>query len=418
MGYYSYIDMTEEKIIKDKRNVIIYGADADALLILQALKHRNIRPTCLCDSDERKWHKHLLDVEILSPDEAISKFPDAIFLIASGFYKFQIIGKLISSGKVSADRILNYEPIEKRRSCIYLESYLVCAGHKLNYCCSDFGKNKSPFITFKGDYGLAAEEFIRYRDKLINDLNSGAQTPCDGCPCIKEDWYPLERKIIILNDGEEGICNFNCCYCKSPAKTSRNVSNDINMQELLNIFKARKILSQELHTIISCGEICVNPRRTEIFDSISQLRNTFCTNASICDQRIMQLLELGNTDLIVSVDAGTRSTFEKVKGYDLFHKVCDNLRRYNSNGGVRLKYIILPTINDNEADIDGFVSLCKDIGAKLVQVSYNLYAPKELTQRTKIMTKYLIEKLTENGIIYRIISDVISKSLTGSGEAG
>lgn len=413
----SYIDIIAGKIIKEQREVIIYGADADALLLIRTLKRRhNTVPTCLCDGDKKKWYKSLLDVKILPPAEALSKFPGAIFFIASGLYKAQIIGSLVSSGQVSPDRILNYEPVEKRRSCVYLESYIVCFGHKLNFCCSDFGKNKSPYIKFNGNYETVAQEFINYRDKLINDLNNYVQTPCDGCPCVKEDWYPVDSKIIIFNDGEEGICNFNCCYCNSCAKTSRDISNDINMQKLLKIFCERKLLSSELRSIISCGEISVHPRRDEIYDFINPLRNSICTNASIYDRRLFQLLELGNTDLIVSIDSGTRSTFKKVKGHDLFEKVYSNLKSYSSTGDVKLKYIILPGINDNEADIAGFVSLCKDIGTKLVQISYDLNAPAELSYQTVNMIKYLVKELSKNRIMYRIISDVINTAMTESEE--
>ncbi|MEL7657904.1 MAG: radical SAM protein, partial [Bacillota bacterium] len=407
----SHIDLIAE-IIREKKEVILYGADADALLIIRALEQQyQTKPTYLCDSDKKKWYKTLMDVEILPPEEAIALFPNAFFFIASGLYKFQIIGNLLSSGKVSADRILNYEPVERRRSCVYLESYIVCAWHILNFCCSDFGKNQSPYIWFDGDYELAADKFIVYRDKLISDLCQGVPTPCDGCPCVKEDWYPQDRRILIFNDGEEGICNFRCCYCKSPAMISKDVSNDINSEKLLEIFRARDLLSDELHTIISCGEISVHPKRREIYDSISGLRNTICTNASILDKGIMQLLELGNTELIISVDSGTRDTFRKVKGHDIFDKVCENIKYYSSTGEVRLKYIILPGINDNDADIDGFVSLCKEAGTKLVQVSYDLHAPRELSRQTISAAEYLVDKLSENGLMYRIISDVINNAL-------
>ncbi|WP_313563071.1 radical SAM protein [Ruminiclostridium cellobioparum] len=413
----AYVDKIAEKIVKEKRDVIIYGADTDALLFIKTLKRlHNTVPTCLCDGDKKKWHKSLLNVKILPPSQAISQFPEAIFLIASGLYKAQIIGSLLSSGKVLSDRIINYEPVDRRRSCVYLESYIVCFGHKLNFCCSDFGKNKSPHIEFNGDYEYAVQEFITYREKLISNLNNNVPTPCDGCPYIKEDWYLVDAKISIFNDGEEGICNFNCSYCNSDAKTSRDISNDINMQKLLNIFNERKLLSKELRSIVSCGEISVHPRRNEIYDFICQLRNSICTNASVYDRKLLQLLELGNTDLVVSMDAGTKSTFKKVKGHDLFDKVCNNLKIYSSIGEVKLKYIILPGINDNETDIDGFVSLCKDIGTKLVQISYNLNAPPELSYETVNAIKYFVKRLSENGIIYRIISDVISKTIIESEE--
>jgi hypothetical protein len=411
------VDILSEKIagklIKENRDVILYGAGIDAMSVITELRDRySVHPSCICDGDKGKWHKSLLGVEIVSIDEALTAYPDAMIFISSGSYKYQIIGQLLTSGKVSKERILNYEPVEKRKSCIYLESYIVSIKHRLYFCCSDFGKNQSPSVAFNGDYNIAAREFITYRDKLISDLNHGVPTPCDGCPYIKEDWYSRKRRIALLNDGEPGICNFNCCYCESSAKTSKDASNDISMQKLLEIFHARSLLAHEPHTIVSCGEICLHPRRSEIYDSISEFQNMVCTNASVYDQKLAQLLELGHTEINCSVDAGTRSTFRKVKGCDLFDKVCENLRRYGSAGRVILKYILLPGINDNEADINGFVSLCKDVKTDYVQVSYDLNAPPELTAQAAVASKYLVDKLYENGIIYRVISDVIAASVT------
>jgi adenine C2-methylase RlmN of 23S rRNA A2503 and tRNA A37 len=50
--------------------------------------------------------------------------------------------------------------------------------------------------------------------------------------------------------------------------------------------------------------------------------------------------------------------------------------RYSSSGKVTLKYIMLPGINDNEEDIDGFIALCKAAGTSYVQISYDINAPE------------------------------------------
>jgi pyruvate-formate lyase-activating enzyme len=332
-------------------------------------------------------------------------------MITSTAYKFQIIGGLLSGGKIAPDRILNYEPVEKRKSCVYLESGIVCFDQKLHYCCSDFGKNESPRIAFSGDYDQAVQEFIDYRDKLIGDLNSGKPTPCDGCPCIKVDYYAKERRILQFNHSEGGLCNFDCCYCSSPAKTSKSISADIDVIRLFDIFRSRNLLSDELHTNIACGEVCVHPRRSEIYGRIGGFRNVVCTNASVYDPELIELLRLGMTELNVSVDSGTRETFAAVKGRDLFDKVCENLKMFSRYGMVKLKYIFLPGKNDNTEDIDGFVSLCKAVKTPHVFISYNLHAPRKVPEQTIKIVQYLNGRLLENDIYFSIMSDVIEDAL-------
>jgi pyruvate-formate lyase-activating enzyme len=351
-------------------------------------------------------------VEILPPEEAVYAFPDAFFLITSAAYKYQIIGGLLSGGKIAPDRILNYEPVEKRKSCVYLESGIVCFDQKLHYCCSDFGKNASPRIAFIGDYDLAVQEFIDYRDKLISDLNRGKPTPCDGCPYIKADYYAKERRIMQFNHSEGGLCNFDCCYCSSPAKTAKSISDDnIDVIRLLDAFQNRNLLSKDLQTNIACGEICVHPRRSEIYERIGGFLNVFCTNASIRDPELIDLLRRGMAGLNVSVDSGTRKTFAAVKGRDLFDKVCENLKLFSSYGMVQLKYIFLPGKNDNIEDIDGFVSLCKAVKTPQAFISYDLHAPPKLPEQTMKMAQYLNGRLLESDIYFSIISDIIREAL-------
>src|SRR5690554_1319608 len=105
----TYVEKIAEKLMENQR-VILYGADTDALIILNELKKQcSLKLTCLCDSDSRKWYKSLLGVEILPPDKVISKFPDAYYFITSRLYKYQISGYLISSKNVLPNKILNYK---------------------------------------------------------------------------------------------------------------------------------------------------------------------------------------------------------------------------------------------------------------------------------------------------------------------
>ena len=75
----------------------------------------------------------------------------------------------------------------------------------------------------------------------------------------------------------------------------------------------------------------------------------------------------------VSIDAGTRETFHKIKGVDGFERVCENLQEYHKAGCVTLKYIFLPGINDKKEDIDGFVDLCIELKCKIVVIEQNIY---------------------------------------------
>ena len=69
----------------------------------------------------------------------------------------------------------------------------------------------------------------------------------------------------------------------------------------------------------------------------------FYTNAFVFDEDIAQNMHNNpNSFINLSIDAGTPQTWKKVKGFDNFDKVTDNLVKYYVNcarpGQITLKY--------------------------------------------------------------------------------
>jgi adenine C2-methylase RlmN of 23S rRNA A2503 and tRNA A37 len=96
--------------------------------------------------------------------------------------------------------------------------------------------------------------------------------------------------------------------------------------------------------------------------------------------------------------AGTRKKKKKIKGVDAFGKVCENLRRYSANGFVHLKYIILPGVNDSEADINGFIELCGNLNIKAVDVTRDRYDGRSLTDHAIGMVARMLNGLQKIGV--------------------
>jgi molybdenum cofactor biosynthesis enzyme MoaA len=70
----------------------------------------------------------------------------------------------------------------------------------------------------------------------------------------------------------------------------------------------------------------------------------------------------------VSVDAGTRETYERIKGKDVFGPVVTNLIEYAEHGDITLKYIASKD-NLDDRDLDGFLDLVRTLKAKSVMVT-------------------------------------------------
>ena len=78
----------------------------------------------------------------------------------------------------------------------------------------------------------------------------------------------------------------------------------------------------------------------------------------------------------LSIDSGTPETWKKVKGYDNFHDVLENVREYSANAirseQILFKYILMPGINDSYADYLGCIDLMKGLGLKRLDISRDI----------------------------------------------
>lgn len=136
-------------------------------------------------------------------------------------------------------------------------------------------------------------------------------------------------------------------------------------------------MSQQAVIQFSGGELTINPHKERIYETaksiISQmpeLQMQILSNCFLYDQEIGDLLSRGkNSFLQCDLDAGTPETYIKVKGFNKFDAVCENLKRYAQFGTVKLKYIVLPGWNDSQADYEGTVTLLKDLHINELQLS-------------------------------------------------
>ncbi|GHV57097.1 hypothetical protein FACS1894216_21460 [Synergistales bacterium] len=412
-----YIKEIADKLMIDNIPVILYGAGIYSARLIAGIKSRySVLPTCICDRDKNKHGKQLSGVDVLSLEDVKSLYPNALFFVASITYGYQIIGELMEHENISSANIINFEPVEKRLSCIDIEQSLRVGCHAFCFCCFQIGQNQSPSIMFSGDYNKSVQEYAKYRDELISNISSGIPTPCDGCPRLAEDYFPAQRNIKFIGYSEDGICNFNCNYCKVGAKyISRfDDSQNIDYIKLVDALECQGLLSDNYVVDVAFGEVTINPKREELYKCLEKSENYIFTNASVYDEKLTDLLKKGNTGLNVSLDSGTRETFRVIKGVDLFGRVCKNLMRYSQEkpGCLVLKYILLPGFNDNVNDIDGFLKLCEDAKAGMIQIWTDIFDASPMGDHAKNMLYYLVDKIKEKGLLCMIVTDAARRVLS------
>jgi len=397
-----YVRIIADKI-KSGIPVAFYTVGGDTFSVMRALKHRfGVKPAAVCDRDTAKQgraYRGLDGVPVMSFEDTNSRFPNAEYFISSMDYRFEIMGELTSSGKLDCSKIINYEPVERRVSCIFWEK-LTClhADQKFTFCW----EAGSPSVSFKRDMRDAALEFSDLRNDFISGAKGLSQV-CDNCGYVKEDWYPVLKKMWWINYFAQGICNYKCKYCVAHLHATEEIGGySPYLGDVIETLRSVKLLSDQYSMILSTrGEPTLHSNRKEFYSAFDGYALIVNTNGSTFDRDLFALMQDKLVRLIVSIDAGTSATYMSIKGLDYFERVLDNLKKYQEAalGMVVPKYVVTSGINDNEADVDGFCAICADLNVPYAIAAYDMYSPRPVPKQSVDMLLRLKRNLENNGML-------------------
>ncbi|MDR1840312.1 MAG: radical SAM protein [Holophagales bacterium] len=341
---------------------IYYGAGTYARAHFEELRKQH-EPLCFCDRAARPGQT-LFGLPVLPPSALTSTNADASILITRNpYFKDETQKYLIEEVGVSKERIADYEEFELVRTCYSIENELYFDMNSGWLCCFLGQRVKPPMVTFteKDSPRDKVEALLELRRRIKTALTQGSPNECDGCISlgmhrISTTPKPLTKVIFSFNCS----CNLRCSYCSQWHR--KNELIDVwAYRTMINEMKKAGIIDQNTYMCWGYGEIAIHPQRAEILSVMSEYNLHIISNCTIYDEYVVKHLALGKAILNCSLDSGTRETYAKVKGADLFEQVCYNLKRYSEIAALELKYLFVPGVNDNEADVDGFISLIDDI---------------------------------------------------------
>jgi hypothetical protein len=407
-----------ETDMRISKPVIAYGAGQYAPAAIQDLKKLGIEPVCFCDKDHRKQHTRFLGYEVLSLEAARDRYPDfCLYLTLSEILWDSISEELIIGGLVSESQILNKRIGKQYRSCFALEHELTTGNGFLYPCC--IPATAKPRVPLRhGDYEKTIAEYAVLRDDVVALMNGGKTEPvyCKDCPFSQKanQYWMGNRKIRVLNIADSGVCQFDCIYCTNAGRAG-NMS-DLSLPDygdLLDALQKQSLIVDDPLIKIGPDEITAHPKRDEILSVFEGHACEIFTNAAIYSDKVQDCLRHEHSSLLVSMDCGTRGTFAGIKKADVFGRVCENLKKYSANGGkIKLKYILLPEINDNMADADGFIELCKDVNAMCVMLSYNKNDKRPMPDKTIEIAKYIKERAETEGFMVNYVDIFLGDEAT------
>lgn len=269
----------------------------------------------------------------------------------------------------------------KYKSCKDIESSLLFIHNTLAFCCScgsvgDFIYSEN----YKGEE-IDYADFLRvrneFRQRFIDDT---IDDRCRNCSFYQEDDWDEDFKLSYICIAHRTKCSCDCFYCNFAKE-----KDYYNTREVYNIIPAYKKLledfplSEELMINLVGGECTEYPEYE--FNGLVDLGSkknaffNFTTSGIFYKEKIAKVLQKELGDISVSPDSGTRETYYKIKRVDKFNDVWNNLAKYSKfckktgYKPLRIKYIVIPGINDNRNEFKSFYEKCQKVGNCKIEIS-------------------------------------------------
>lgn len=253
------------------------------------------------------------------------------------------------------------------------------------------------YFIIQNYYGeiFSIEEYKKQRDNVINRFKGGELPAlCETCGILTEREWDESIGLSgceITNRPRCSVCD--CMYCiatNADAEKKKYYNNykPYDIKPVLLNLRKNNVFLPNCRFDINGGEVAEYPKEELqwlVYLAFKQKSPmSFLSSGIKFSQTLCDALALNKTDLMVSVDAGTEKTYEKVKRVkNAYKQVWRNLEKYiksadkNPESKVVIKYIIIPNLNDNVEEAKAFIKKCLDINCKNISISIELHHKRE-----------------------------------------
>ena len=250
---------------------------------------------------------------------------------------------------------------------------------RVRSCCEPV--EDVPAVGFGETGKETIESFIQLRNNVISEsaLPASGRTFSNGCvKCAnyqQKNWQNDNLIHYVNLSMYPAPCQCRCIYCGVYKNDGEKFSNPVVRNSYEKMFGAIEyaqksgLITPDATWQVSSGEITIHPYKDRIFSIVKNQTAVFYTNCFKYDEQIGENLSANSRSAInLSIDSGTPNTWRKIKGFDNFDEVTDNLVKYYKSsaraGQITLKYIVLPDINDNYEDFASVIEIMKTLKVK------------------------------------------------------
>ncbi len=275
------------------------------------------------------------------------------------------------------------------KCCEWALYHLVINSTDLTYCCQSFDKKLTFMENYNGEL-IDIDKYIKDRQEYIERCKRGDYPKvCATCPTLEERNWDETPGFIDVSVSNRTKCSCDCIYCiisgggNSEIKKELNTRKVWDIKPVLSALRDKNMFKYGCHFIIGGGECAEYPdgELKWLIDFVSSIHGSieFLSAGISYSKDIERALKTEKAKLKVSVDAGTKKTYEKIKRVKGFDNVWKNLKNYikaekkNPNAQVTIKYIIIPNVNDNLKEAREFIKRAFRIGCKSIEINVEFF---------------------------------------------
>lgn len=329
-------------------------------------------------------------------------------------------------------------------SCHYVNHCLSFNDSRIVYCTLGNQSKGKQYAVLKENYNGEKINWDELLDKIEADKESNRQgnliESCKDCMMLRvRDWdsenEPRKFKYVLFSNWY--ACNSACRYCWKDGKDflikdveKNSVINENDTYDIIPIVKdliEKKLLAEDAVIDFAGGEPTMYYKFNEalkLFLDAGIRKIIIHTNAILYSPQIERAVQNGVAELMISIDAGTKTVHQKVKRVVSFDKVYENLERYckarrpENTNKVRSKFVIVPGFNDKESEILKWIKKSKEIGVSELVLNADdcMYMENQPDlkkfERVKELTDYFIEQVKKLDVRYHLYSNAINAYTT------
>lgn len=269
------------------------------------------------------------------------------------------------------------------RACHWLVSGLHFHENCLRFCCTSHSGDKgwTKILDYNGG-SLPLDAILAVRLKTILDLNGGIENECTGCHSLTDkEWQQGDAVFDALIINSYSVCNFRCSYCTLTQKNFEMPAYYYATEKAFAEMVDNEWLSNSANITWGGGDPCVSKEFQAATQRFTEhgCRTRANTNASVPVPEIKDALAKGQCTLTISVDAGSKAAFYRVKmnrktesnvpitvkSKEVYSAVWETVAEYAAidADNVRLKYIFIED-NSDPSELKMFLDMCKKSGVK------------------------------------------------------